>query len=52
MQVGLLVPDGADPWVGAEVVDCGVLGVEAGVPKGATVYAPRTIFAVAATCAE
>ena len=46
MHVGLAVPDGVTalgggvsdgpcPWVGAEDVNCVVLGVEGVVPKGA-----------------
>jgi len=63
MQVGLAVPDGVTalgggvsdgpcPWVGAEDVNCVVLGVEGVVPKGAALYAPTTNRCTAATCVE
>jgi hypothetical protein len=53
-QVGLLlsVPDATAGWEGAKDVDCGVLGVEDGVPKGAALYAPTTNRCTAAICDE
>ena len=39
-------------WVGAENVDCGVLGVEAVVGRGAMLYAATTRRWTLAICGE
>ena len=47
-----MVPDGTAAWVGAEDVNGVVLGVEADVGRGATLYAPTTNRCTLAICGE